>query len=210
MQPVQRHDPTRFTPLKTVAESWSTMIRLDIRSDLRAVQQQLDRLQSGLRDRVISAAINKTADKARAEMNRQITSEFAIKASDVRSQTRVQRASAKNLQVFATLQAFGKRRGKRSRNVALFRARQTKKGVTVQIKKSGGRKIIEHAWIGNQGRTVFMRDGKQRLPIKPVETIDVPQMFNTKRINAAVIAKINKDFPVELARAFKALERRGQ
>ena len=186
------------------------MINIDIRADLRGVQRQLDRMAKSLQDRVISAAVNKAADKARAEMKRQITAEYAIKASDVGAQVRVQRASAKHGQVFATLEAFGKRRGKRSRNVALFCARQTSQGVTVQIKKSGGRKLIKHAFIGNEGRTVFLRAGKQRLPIQPVETIDVPQMFNAKRINAAVIAKIRKDFPIELSRAFKAFEGKGR
>ncbi len=186
------------------------MIALDIRSDLRRVDQQLAALQSGVRDRVIGAALNKTIAKGKSEMSRQIRSEFNIKAGDVNAQLRVRRASAQNGNLLATLQAFGRRRGQRSRNVMLFRARQTRQGVTVQIKKSGGRKLIAHAFIGNNGRTVFIREGSARLPIKPVETIDVPQMFNTRRINAAVVKKMQREFSIELDRAFSALARRAQ
>ena len=186
------------------------MIRLDVRPDLRTIERELTRLESGLRDRAITAAINKTGDKARAEMTRRITSEFAIKARDVRGQIVLRRASAKGAGLVAELEAFGRRGGKRSLNVVHFGARQTAQGVTLRIKKSGGRKLIKHAFIANQGRTVFIRAGKRRLPIQPVETIDVPQMFNTKRINGAVLAKIKRELPVELERAFNMLARRGR
>ncbi|MDA8092336.1 MAG: phage tail protein [Betaproteobacteria bacterium] len=158
----------------------------------------------------MTAAINKTGDKARAEMTRQITSEFSIKARDVRAQLILRRASVKGAGFVAELEAFGRRGGKRSMNVIHFRARQTAQGVTVQIKKTGGRKLLKHAFIGNQGRTVFMRAGKQRLPIQAVETIDVPQMFNTRRINTAVLAKIKRELPVEFERALSMLARRGR
>lgn len=101
------------------------------------------------------------------------------------------------------------RRAHRSRNVMLFSAKQTKKGVTVRIKKSGGRKLIKHAFIGNQGRTMFMREGTKRLPIKSVKTVDVPQMFNTRHINANVLARIRRDLPVEIQRALAASSARG-
>jgi len=181
------------------------MIHLDIRADLRKIDLQLSRLQAQVRDRVIGAALNKTIAKGKSEMSRQIRAEFNIKAKEVNGQMRVRRGSAGNGNLMATLEALGKRRGHTSRNVAMFRAKQTRQGVTVQIKKTGGRKLIAHAFIANNGRTVFIREGKSRLPIKPVETIDVPQMFNTRRINAAVLKKIEREFPIELQRAFAAL-----
>lgn len=193
------------------------MFKLDVQADVRKVQRQLEQLARSVQDRAIAAALNKTADKAKAEMRRQITSEFAIKASEVGSQIRVTRASAKGGMLIAVIEAFPRRRGHASRNVALFRARQTRNGVTVQIKRSGGRKLIPGAFIGNGGRTVFERvsgttmssRSKSKGPlhrqqIKAVETIDVPQMFNTRRINAKVIAKIGRDLPVELERAIRA------
>lgn len=185
------------------------MINIDIRTQMRAIERSLDALKSSARERVVAAALNKVAEKAKVELRRQITAEFAIKAGDVRSQVRIKKASAKGSQLWAEIEAFPRNRGKRSRNVILFGAKQTKLGVTVQIKKSGGRKLIRHAFIGNQGRTVFVREGKSRLPINPFETIDVPQMFNTRRINANVIAKIKRDLPVELERAMAAAIARG-
>lgn len=192
------------------------MFKLDVRVDVRQIQRQLDHLAEEVQNRAIAAALNKTADKARAEMKRQITGEFAIKASDVGAQLRISRARAKGNMLIAVMEALPRRGGRRSRNVALFRARQTSKGVTVQIKRSSGRKLIPGAFIGNGGRTVFQRVSGStmasragskgplhRQEIKAIETIDVPQMFNTRRINAKVIAKITRDLPVEMERAIR-------
>jgi hypothetical protein len=186
------------------------MITLDIRPDFRAVERQLGILQDGMRDRVIAAAINKTTDKARAEMTRQITGEFNIKAKDVRAQLKVRRASWKGGMLVAELEAMSSRPGGRSLNLIHFAARQTSKGVTVKVKRGGPRKLIPGAWIGNDGRTVFQRVGKQRLPIKGLQTIDVPQMFNARRLNAAVVRKIQTDLPIEVGRALTALATRAQ
>ena len=71
----------------------------------------------------------------------------------------------------------------------------TKAGLSVKIRRNGGRKVLKQGFIGNKGRTAFERVGKARLPIKPLQTIDVPQMFNTKRINAKVVALIRERFP---------------
>ena len=41
----------------------------------------------------------------------------------------------------------------------------------------------------------MIREGRARLPIKALQTIDVPSMFNTRRINAKVIAFIKAKLP---------------
>ena len=63
--------------------------------------------------------------------------------------------------------------------------------------------MIRGAFIGNKGRTVFIRTTDKRLPIQALQTIDVGQMFNQKRINARVVAAINTKFPELFARESK-------
>lgn len=196
-------------------------MQIDIRDNFPAVRAQLKKLSADIQQRAIARAINRTTESARTQMVRGITSEFAVKASEVREQISIRRAreGSAGLLLTASLSAFGRRRGKRSRNVILFSAKQTAisrrrvGGVTVRIKKRGGRKLIPGAFIGNQGRTVFQRvpnttitsrsryaGTKHAEQIKGVETIDVPQMFNTRRINAKVIAHIRERFPEILKR----------
>lgn len=86
----------------------------------------------------------------------------------------------------------------------LFSARQTKQGVTVRIRRDGGRKLIKGAFIANKGRTVFIREPyplTKRLPIRGVETIDVPQMFNSRPIMRRVLERVRAEFPKEFDRA---------
>lgn len=202
------------------------MIKIEVRG-MRDVMRKLEALPSELRDKALAPALNKVSAKARSEMSRRIRDEFAIKAGDVNPLLAVTPASAKTGRIVAVLSAFPRRRGRRSRNVMMFDARQapgkkTKRvrvqvapgawrwlevpvggGVTVKIRRDGGRQLIRGAFIGNKGRTVFVRTGAGRLPIRPVETIDVPQMFNTRRINAAVIRRIRDELPIEVDRAIR-------
>ena len=73
------------------------------------------------------------------------------------------------------------------------------------IKKAGGLKRIEGAFLGNKGRTVFRRVGKDRLPIEPLQVIGFSQMFSSRRISKRVMDKINADLPVEIDRSIKLL-----
>lgn len=209
------------------------MIKVEIRG-LSEVQKRLAAMPREVRDQVLAPAMNKAAARGKTEMSRRIREEFDIKANEVNPLLSVSRASAKSAKIVATIEAFPRRRGHRSRNVMLFKARQvagkrTKRvrvlvapgqwrlvdvpvggGVTVSIKKGGGRKMIASAFIANKGRTVFMRQGAQRLPIRGVETIDVPQMFNARRVNKAVVRLIQEVLPVEVDRAARFILGRGK
>jgi len=97
-------------------------------------------------------------------------------------------------------------------NVIHFMQGTAKGELVFQFLKSGASKVIgaqggkSGAFIGNAGRTVFrrtgeaniiatkgMHKGKSREPIESVQVIDVPQMFNTRVINQAVLDKAGKD-----------------
>ena len=178
------------------------MITIGIETNFPEIEARLDALQEDYRTKVLVRAVNRTMEKGQTEMRRAITSEFNISATKVREKLFLKRASFKSgrFSVEAELVSRDPRGKRRSINVINFKARQGKQGVTVQIKKGGARKLIRGAFIANAGRTVFVREGRERLPIKPVQVIDVPQMFTTKRISARVIAKIKAVFPVVFAR----------
>jgi hypothetical protein len=199
------------------------MITLSIRDNFPAVQQSLQRLQSDIRDKAIAAALNKTADKAKAEMKRAIVEEFVMRSSDVAAQLSVRRASAKAAGVLvaelSVASSFGHGRGlnlirflENERAITYAEIRRRVKGGTIdqlhfRIRRHGGLKTIAGAFVvrphGGGAPFVARRVGKARYPIKAVTTIDVAQMFNARRINDRVIAKIVQAFPVEFDRAAK-------
>lgn len=180
-------------------------MRLSITTNFPEIQRQLDALRSEVADKATARALNRTIEQARTAMSREIRQEFAIDAKTVREKLRIKRATfrAGVLGLQAALEADGR---KRSANLIRFGARMGSNGLTVKIKRAGGRKRVANAFIGNKGRTVFERipgtkmasrryGGKHGERIKPVQTIDVAQMFNTKRINAAVVAVMQARFP---------------
>jgi len=193
------------------------MAIINIKTNFKDVQKSLDKLNNTLQQKIVPAALNKVIAKANTTMVREITSEFNIKSNEVRSNLRVIRAQRDFSKWYAKLDPFAKNKKGRGLNLIRFtenkvslaegrrRAKAgTKQDLRFQIKRGAGKKTIKGAFIGNQGRTVFARTGKDRLPIKALTTIDVPQMFNTRRINKKVIARINAEMSVEFERAIKA------
>lgn len=200
---------------------------VDVR-ELVDLQRKLAALPGELRDRAVAAGLNRTAEKAQTEINRAIRDEYVIPADRVRNSLTLRQASAARLQFTAEIQIFGSpsRKG-RSANVIAFMEkkvsfaeakRRRKKGeLFVQskgrllpilrfvFKRGSSGKVIEGAFVGNKGRTVFRRVGAARLPIEPVRVIDVGQMFRSKKVSKRVLERINRDLPVEMDRAVKSV-----
>jgi hypothetical protein len=198
------------------------MMALTVTYDARAVQEMLRALPAELRDKASAMAINKTADKAKTEMKRQITAVYNLKSAEVGGALFITKASAKKNIILASLYPTTLRGSKKGRamNVIRFLEGKTtlgeakirgKAGTLEQLffkfKKTGGKKSIgkegdkSAAFIGNKGRTVFRRTGPDRTPIEPVQVIDVPQMFNTAALNKSVLQKAADDLLIETDRA---------
>lgn len=190
------------------------MTTISIRNNFPAIAAKLDRLPENIANKALVRALNHTIDQGKTEMARRISSEYRLSVAKAKERLSVRRAYARGgkLHFEAILEAKRRYQG-RSMNLIHFvedrvslaeAKRRAKAGeggkhtlrhggqvtlahqVRFQIKRTGGAKIIPGAFIANMGRTVFIREGKGRLPIKPVNTIDVPQMFNGRRINTVV------------------------
>ena len=170
-------------------------MQISVKHNFPDVSRQLARLQDDIGKKALASALNKTVAQAKTAMGREIRAEFNMNATTVNQSLRIKRASAARgkFSLQAELSSVAKRG--RSLNLARFSARQTRKGVTFKVKRGGQRKLIPGAFLINGGKTVMIRTGKTRLPIKALQTIDVAQMFNTKRINAKVVQLINARFP---------------
>lgn len=196
---------------------------ISIRNNFPKVAAQLDRLALDVGKKAMVRALNKTIGQGHTQMARAISREFRISVSTAKDRLNVRRAFIKGaggstFSFEARLEATQRRKG-RSMNLIAFvaggkvsKASAKRQGnaalagqLQIQIKRSGGKKVIPGAFVGNDGRTVFIRKGKKRLPIKPINTIDVPQMFNTKRINSVVREVMLKNFSANFQRELRAV-----
>lgn len=183
-------------------------MKINLTHNFPEITKQLNELHADVAAKAMASAMNKTVAQAKTAMSSEIRNVFNISAAKVGEALTVNKASAAGgtLRLEASLESPSKRG--RSLNlinfmekkVTLAQAKKRTKAGTlnqlhVQIKKAGGKKALRTAFIGNKGRTIFVRTGKERLPIKALQTIDVAGMFNTKRINAKVLEMIETKFP---------------
>jgi hypothetical protein len=196
------------------------MITFQVRN-AQDVQRLLRQQVQSVQDKALVPAINRVAEKASAEINRAIPQEYAVKAAEVRNAVTLRKARAGSLE--ARIDIFGSTRKRgRSLNLIHFLAAVQAAGKAVKtrgarvgrgdlkslerqlgflIKRAGGLKRIEGAFVGNKGRTIFRRTGQTRLPIEPLQVIGFSQMFSSRRISTRIMAKINADLPIEVNRA---------
>lgn len=185
-------------------------MRLDRRADgIRQVVDKLAAVREELSDQVLARTVNRTVEQGRTAMSREIRAEFNISAAKVGEKLHVTRAQRTGPAAFEAVLYSSSAGGRRAINIIAFGARQTRRGVTVRVLRTGGRELLPGAFIANEGRTVFRREGKARLPIKPVQVIDVPQMFNTRRVHRRVRdfieARLPEVFEREAAFALRRL-----
>lgn len=209
------------------------MIALNVRHNFPEVQRALGQLKVNVSNKVMAKSLNTTMNQAKPAMAKQISAEYKVTSAEVKERLRVVPAVSKtgSVKLEATLLASNAGKGRsmnlisfveRSISMAQMRKR-IKKGeggtqtlrqggvvkkalrIRFQIKRSGGVKVIPIAFIANDGRTVFVRVGKARLPIKALNTIAITQMFNTKRINGVVVKTMLDRFDKNFSRELRAV-----
>lgn len=196
------------------------MSTISIRNNFPEVAARLNQLGTDIGNKAVVRALNTTIDQGKTQMARQISQEFRVSVGTAKDRLKVFKASARNgaLHFVAILEATKRGKG-RSMNLIAFvnkakvsKASAKRSGRTdlagqlqFQIKRGGGRKSIKGAFIANQGRTVFVRKGRERLPIKALNTIDIGQMFNTRRVNKVVRQVMLDKFPANFQRELRAV-----
>jgi hypothetical protein len=186
------------------------MITINIKADFDATIRRLKAQGKAVEQAQVSA-LNKAAAQSRTQMQRAITSTYNLSAGFVKERLSVRRAfkngalafsadllgsdrkQSMNLIHFAASRLSGKEK-------AAWRKQTAKNGrlygpqIPFIIKRGGGRVYVKGAFVGNDGRTVFMREGKSRLPIKAVQTIGVKGMFRSRKNTGEVQSWIQDNF----------------
>ena len=194
-------------------------MRIDVRHNFGDIAKKLQRMSDDLQKKVIPQVLNKLASDAKRDMATEISRNFNVPRGEVVEALRVDKATAKAGRLYMTARLYVPARPKGrgfnlirfvEKKVTFAEARRRKKGGTlvqlrVKIKRTGGMTAIPGAFIGNNGRTVFARVGKGRLPIKALTTIDTAQMFMTRRIHKVVVDRIRAGAPYALRDAIANL-----
>ena len=172
------------------------MASLQVKLDIDPVLRSLDRLGIQLAEKAITRSLNETIKSVKTNASRKVREELTILAKDVKRELSVRRARRGELEaaVIVTVTPTG---------LIKFRARQTARGVTVQVKRKGGRKRLPHAFIAKMPsghRGVFTRrEGVGRLPIHERFSTSVGQFLADERVLSQIGGAAQERFTKELS-----------
>lgn len=172
----------------------------------RKTRRDLDRLRRGVRRSGIRRSLNRTIRGVRTAASSEFRSEFNAKKRDVDRRLKVR--LARGLDTEAALQVTAS-----AMPMVAFGARQTKRGVSVRIRKGGGRQRFRHAFIARMPsghRGVFERrtPSTHRLPIDelfstaPVQYLDRPAVVG--RLGDVARERLVRELNHEIQRRARA------
>ena len=175
------------------------MIEFDFSSDIKRATKQLGAIAKDVVPIAARRAVDDTAKNAEVAARQRISKHLGLPAATVRS--KMQRLKANKFKLTAYVIGRG-----RPLNLINFKAKQMKQGVKASA--WGKRKLYKKTFIANKGRTVFVREGRSRLPIKPVFVESIPKAFMNERIMPVVKLKVREQWPKNFKRHFNFYLRR--
>lgn len=143
--------------------------------------------------KAVRSAVNKTARKGLTDSGRAVRQRYAFKQRDLRAAIRLERAKNRNLEAVVTISG-------RKLPLHLFRPRQTKKGVTVKVRKDARRRLVKGGFIAplrlrsRRFLSIGKRKDKPRLPIRLLLSISAAEAYDQVG-EQAYIESINENLP---------------
>lgn len=144
----------------------------------------------------VATVLNAVAKKTRSKMSKDIRKHITASAAGVNKVIRSPRkASKQHLGTSVELEATKRLPLKE------FKARQTKKGVSYKIDPTQGPKLIPSAFtVAKFGNHVFVREGKERLPINKKYGVSPWGVFVKRKMREPTVS----DTQAELAKQLNA------
>jgi len=134
--------------------------------------------------KALQRTIKRMGTKFKKRAMKEVRKTYNVKAKTLKAHIKEHMSKASNNGIEWRFSVTG-----RPVNLIHFGARQTSKGVSVKVKKGNGRRVIKSAFIAHDSgghKRVFMRKGKERMPIESKSTLSYPQMFNKEIIDKAM------------------------
>lgn len=184
------------------------MMRFNVKSDLTEVKKYLNDVQRKLVPKAAGIALGRVATTARKVAQQTIRQRLSISAAAARGDLKIERGQAGTLVVWIV--ARGKPIPLRD-----YQARQTAKGATFRVVKTGSRKRYTRkqrlGFIKKElGGHVFVRTeddppGKPKGRIKKVYGPSIPQYFVTKIVLDAMTKTARERWPIEFNNALRGV-----
>ena len=181
--------------------------------------QNLDQVQADLRQlagempHVAVRALNKTMTGVKTDMVNVVREGYNFKAGALKKRMRISKANR------ASIQGYVQSKGRPMHLTDIAGTRQTKSGVSVNVRKSTGRQLIPRAFINvgrNSGKKLVFRraeEGGQMVARYPIEARYAPHPehvynapHNWAKIQGKAAERLDKNIGREIDAEFRKLE----
>lgn len=149
-----------------------------MRLEIKGLKELQDALDPKRYKKIATRVLNKLGSQTRTAVSREVRNTYNIKRDRMDSGFFMKRATWENMAVLLRYRG-------RTPGLQHFDARRTSRGVTVKVRRSGGRKVVKGAFMPERITGIYRREGKGRFPIKRLFGPDVPGMVSTVGIEAA-------------------------
>lgn len=174
-------------------------VTINVKHDLKRTLKSLNDQGKKAVPRAMNSAINRTATQVRTQAVRSLAKQTGFKQKAIRVNQFLRKGSIRDLTASLTTKG-------RASNLINFGARQTKKGVSAA--PWGKRRIFKGTFIGNNGRTVFRRVGKKRLPIKAMYGPNLGKEADREPTRSVIAKTARQRWPINLREKLEFFLRR--
>lgn len=173
-------------------------LNIQIEEDIKAVDRHLFKTETVTIKKAATAAINKTLNNVKTTANREIRDLAwkGVKAGEINQHFKIKKSTWSDMSARITAVPYAP-------NLKRYKAKMTKSGLKASPR--GTAKLYKGAFLGNDGRTVFTRRTKSRLPIVPVHGPNLPREFEKKIIRKAMDHRGAEMWPKNFAAQLKRL-----
>jgi hypothetical protein len=146
----------------------------------------------------LQRALQLAATKTRTRISREVRLTYNVKAGSISKKVTIKRLPGARLLAYVSPALGLDKFGARGKNVKT--AHGKRRGVTVQVKKTGGRKLVKGGFTGGKGKVIFQRTGDSRLPIERLFGPAIAQMVSNPTVIEAALLLTGEDLAVEFNR----------
>lgn len=134
-----------------------------------------------------AAALNRAALAGRTAVSKGIREHYTIRASDIKGQVKIKRATRDDLDAVVTVSGS-------PIDLTNFRVRISRRGVYAQVKKGGGGVLFRSFFMAVGKAGLYHRSSKPRLPIQREFGPSVPQMAGEALVSQGVQERMREVF----------------
>jgi hypothetical protein len=166
--------------------------------ELTGIDELRQKFDPQMVNKALGIALQHATQKLRTRVSREVRQIYNIKAGDLSKSATIRRYTGGHMLIYA------------GRMVPLhkFSARATKrgkyKGVSVQVRKDRGRKVVKGGFMPG-GNYIAKRVGKERLPIKSKFGISVAHMAGNEVVGNIALLQVQEDASKEFDRYLQVL-----